>query len=230
MSSFRMFGAAMVMACGFAVGAQACVMEDTGNPPWPTWSWSKSASPIAGFVRQELYMNVGLFPPATSTPCVCGFGYTGPTLPGINPLGMQVLTWDLATGTALTPVTAFGAMSFNPGTTAAFNDTGLYPAGAGVNWFGFGGVVTPFSPPVLPPGQQFVVCFQFDVPVALDNLFKQRIGCIAGGVGDENFVPIFQGNPHAVGVPFACVPIIPGPGAAAMLGLGGLIPLVHRRR
>lgn len=208
--------------------ASACVMEDPVTPPPPTWWIDKGPSPTPGFTRQALYMNVGLFPPTTATTCACGFGYVGPaSLTSLLPIDAGVVILDQTTCDVIGTVPQFDPLTPNPITTADLNNPSLYPAGAGSQWFGFSGLIATFTPPTLPPNAVFAICFTIDVPDAIDALFKQGIGCVTGGVGDQDGHPIFQGE-HAVGDPFGCRPI-PTPGAFALLALGGVIAARRRR-
>lgn len=208
--------------------ATACVMDDV-NPHPTSWWFIKEPSPVPGFTRQQFYMNVGIFPPTDplGTSCVCGFGYSGGVIPGLVPMDASVVIWDPATEQVVGSVPQFDPLGLNGNTTAGFNDTTAYPAGAGYNWIGFGGLIPAFSPPVIPPNFRFAVCIVIDVPNEWDPILKSRWGCLAGGVGDANFNPLFQGE-HAVGDPFACVPL-PAPGAGVMCVMGGLLACRRRR-
>ncbi len=209
--------------------ASACVMED--GPPPPTWWLNKGPSPIPNFTRQELYMNVGLFPPTAPTNCACGFGFAGSSTvaPALVPLDASVVILNRLTCQPVGVVAAFDPLVPNGTVGADLNNPQLYPAGAGATWFGFGGAINPFVPPQLGPNEVFAICFSFDVPDAIDPLFKQGFGWVAAGVADANFHPIFQGE-HAVGAPFGCAPISPTPGSAVLLGMGGVLALKRRRK
>ena len=212
-----------------APAASACVMDPMVPPP-PTWWSIKSPSPTPGFVRQQLYMTVGIFPPIVPTSCVCGFGYGGAAIPDLLPLGASVVIWNPRTEMVEGTVPEFDSLALNANTTAGFNDPLQYPAGADFNWFGFGGLIPAFTPPPPPSGSVFAICIVMDVPVVWDELFKAQIGCVAGGVGDANFNPIFQNDPHAVGNPFGCVVIGPSPGSADLLAKGVICAAKRRRR
>lgn len=224
--------AAALVVATLASGASACIMRDTSNDPPVTWWSIKSPSPEPGFVRQQFYMNVGIFAPVNplGTPCCLGFGYEGAVILGLVPMAASVVIWDPSAQAVVGQVPEFDPLTLNANTTAGLNDPTQYPAGGNYNWFGFGGLIPAFVPPAIPPNLRFAVCIVIDVPIALDPVLKARWGVLAGGVGDAQFNPIFENNEHAVGAPFGVRPLIPAPGSAVgLLAVGGLLASRRRR-
>ena len=223
--------------------SHACVMKPTTSPsnqgttvPSQRWRVNKVPSPVPGFVRQELYLNVGLFGPTSPTTCACGFGING-TIPGLVPLDASLVIFDSNTNSQ-TPYTTFPTLFPNTGATATFN--AVNPAGEGLNWFGFsslGGavpVINAGNAPVLGPNRTLQLCIRLDVPGAWDGFLKTRVGCVLGAEADNNGVPLpFPAFPHGLdpqAPSFGPEPerIIPTPGVLAVMSIGGI--LICRRR
>jgi len=243
MKQFRRLSAILGATSVFlGVGAAHACMSPPNNAndnlgtrvPSITWRSIKSPSPLPGYVRQELYMNVGLFGPSNPTTCACGFGYSGTPLDGLIPLDASLVIYDAGLDQQ-TPYDVFPTLLPSAAATAAF---GQNPGGAGSNWLGFaahGGSVPaiPIGPPL---GNNIFlqVCIRIDVPIAVDALLKQRLGGLLGAEAFPDGTPLpFPEFPH--GLDPAAPPFhpdfaqIPAPGAVALLGMAGS-SLVRRRR
>lgn len=208
--------------------------ECGGRPvaPSPTWRWVKGASPIPGFVRQQFYLNIGVFGPATAMNCACGFAYSGAPISGLNGVGVDTVILDTSTQQVVGTLPGLTG-NLLPSTVVTNSLNAVQPGPAGLNWLGFGGLVNPFNAPILPPNQQFQFCFRIDVPIAVDIALKQRLGWVGGGIADSMGVPIYDpGTFHHFEAFAPDNPdlSVPTPGAAAALAFGGALMVARRRR
>jgi hypothetical protein len=220
----RLIVAAVAAAAAMGGSALGCVKQQE-DPPWMSWQWKKEQSPLGpDFVRQSLYMNIGLFPFSSGDPedCACGFAYSGSAFAAgaIQAVGMSVVVWDLDTNMPVAPVGFDLAASAT--TTSVLNDAGAWDGtsanGQPLNWFGFSGSVNPFTPPSTTLGQAYAICFTFDVLASVDADLKQRYGWVGAGHATSTGIPIFTNDPHPFDGPFNGANI-PGPGALALLAV-----------
>lgn len=230
--------AAVTLALAASAAAQVSPstlmnLDCGGTPPPPqrsiTWRVVKSPSPIPGFVRQAIYINIGVFGPATAMGCACGFAYSGTPLAGINPLGVDAIIVDDATQTQVGTLPQLSApLASSVLTTSSLN--AVQPGMSGLNWFGFSGIVNPFNPPVLPANQRFQFCFRFDIPIAIDAILKTRNGWAGGGIAQFDGTPIYDPQvEHHFEIFNPVDGRIPAPGTAT-LTLTGLALVARRRR
>lgn len=207
--------------------AGACVMRPHVDPP-AFW-----VSPLMDNGNGSFTATVGsvvsLFPPTSSTNCVCGLGLGSTDNPA--PAGLSVTNPRVvAVGPAdviLFTLPNFNTLAPNANTTLGL---GTSPGSApGATWFGFGGVVLPFDPPPLPPGGMWKLLFDVTLPVtALPSWNRKFPGQLAGGTGDDNFTPILGGD-HPTNFFQPLNNAVPTPAGATMLLVAGA-GLLRRRR
>ena len=220
--------AACLGLCGSAI---ACVQPDPPMDPPPSSWWAWGSTPGV----DTLYVSLGtVFQSDTHHNCACGIGLgsTANPLPaGVEIHGVRVGVLDKTTHT-FDPIVQFDQLGPNPGASPLWGQGPVPPnpelggPAQGSTWFGFGGVIDPVNPPVLGPGQCFVICFDFWIDPGIDWLIEAQIG---GGLGDPNNGPLFDpSNPHSSRYSPSFTIRLPSPGAMATLGLG--LAVVGRRR
>lgn len=174
-------------ACGTPTGASGPPLV-VGSNPFPG---IQPAPP--GLQRGVIGVPVDVFAPSTPMSCVCGLGAgaTGSPAPPSFAVDQAVLTrYDPATGQH-TILTEFVPLALSSVTSSALL-TGPGQPLAGSHWFGFSGLIQPFTTPALRPGEIFLLNFavSFD-PEEGDLLAGLPIQFAAGG-GDSGGLPLFD--------------------------------------
>lgn len=219
--------ALIAAACG--TSAMACTM----NPPEPPPTvWTSFTVLPNGDFKVTIGQKVALFPPTVTTNCACGLGIGSAASPlpgGLMPMGVRVVVVG-PNDQIIEELAQFAPLENNGNTSAGL--AGGAGATPGAQWFGFFGSVNPFNPPSLPPNAMFKMLFDFVVPAPLIGSLVGLPVQFAGGEGNPDGTPSFEG-PHATGY-FAprndtLPPGVPAPGAAGIAAITGLA-LLRRRR
>ena len=155
---------------------------------------------------------------------------------GLTATGMSIVVLNNATGNSV-PLPEFSFLPNSITTTSLMAGSGssdppnTNPLFDGSTWFGFASDVTPFTPPVL--GPDGILAFQFAVELPLLQLPLRLEMQYAGGEGQADGTPIFDGA-HPVQYFTATDPSVlfttpvPEPNAVAMVSVIGLILVIRR--
>ncbi|MBD2417240.1 hypothetical protein H6G54_05845 [Anabaena cylindrica FACHB-243] len=200
--------------------AAACVMA----PPLPPPNiWIDFHGDTDNNGKQEFWIGqeVSLFPPTSPTNCKCGLGLgnlTNPLSGMVNVLGVMITKTNILThiSEVLQPFTPLQPNS-NVATQLA-NDPRANP---GATWFGFGGLINAFNPPVL--GLNEVIKLWFEVETPKPQLLNGLQIQFAGGSDDPSHeIEFFAPINDTISVPEPSVTL-------SIVGLAGLMLLGHRR-
>ena len=175
--------------------ARPCTGVDTSRPPLlPGNPFPGVPAPAAGRFQTIFRVPVSLFAPSVPTRCACGLGLGQSGM--LPPAGLTV---DRVFVIRLNPVTGQQAIlgEFAPLNRSTLTSDGLaigpgqiFP---GAKWFGFNGLVQPFTVPVLNAGEIFAMAFVVSYPAGQQNQLVNLKTQFAGGEAELDGFPSFTG-------------------------------------
>ena len=176
--------------------AYACSQHGTGAD---NVSWLATGS-RGGVETGLLTLETSLVAPTTPTNCTAGVGLG--SLDNLAPAGLEVTAMSIVVVDGTTGGTVpLGAFSFSPNSittsdlnagSGASSPPNTNPLFEGSSWFGFSSPVDPFTVPPLGPDE--FTAFQFTVEVPTASLPVRLDAQFAGGEGQADGTPIFEGD------------------------------------
>ena len=159
-------------------------------------------------------IEVEIFAPSTPTVCVCGIGFQGPPVANLDVTDVTFALKNKITAVS-NPIVEFAPLQRDLTQDAVFSNA--QPA---FNWFGFSGLIQPFSSTALGPNEQFVMQFDVEVPLESFAAFSNNTALFGAGAPGELQHPIAFGT--------AVDARVPEPASAALFGLAGMAFLLRK--